>query len=304
MKIEYIKEYVVLSEILNFTKAAESLFITQPALSRHISIIEEEMGTVLLRRDTKNVSLTPAGQAVYERFRDILALYQKAQTEAGPIAGKQYGTLKISCPHFWLEEYLEPILMKFTAEFPNIEVITDTYPVTQGYCAMYDGAYDLALMHDSSIKVKRVQKKKFVRERLVCMMRADNPLAMRDAIEIEELNGEIFVNYGTEHSEDLEHKILLDGAYVIDCLLAIHGVKPKKQLYVRHPDMVGLKISQSGGVSIAVNGQRRIDRKYLKMVPFMNEDCFTDLCFYYREDNTNDALLLFLKCVREVFPTK
>ena len=55
-KLSYIKEYVTLAETLNYTKAAEILFTSQPAISRHISIIEEDMGVKLFVRDTRNVN--------------------------------------------------------------------------------------------------------------------------------------------------------------------------------------------------------------------------------------------------------
>ncbi len=68
IKLNYIQEYILLAETLNFSKTAEMSYITQPALSRHILVLEEEMGTKLLLRTTRNVQLTPAGEMVYEAF--------------------------------------------------------------------------------------------------------------------------------------------------------------------------------------------------------------------------------------------
>ena len=68
IKLNYIQEYILLAETLNFSKTAEMSYITQPALSRHILVLEEEMGTKLLLRTTRNVQMTPAGEMVYEAF--------------------------------------------------------------------------------------------------------------------------------------------------------------------------------------------------------------------------------------------
>ena len=66
MKMEYLKEFYTLAEFLNFTNAAEKLYITQPALSRHITSMEEELGVTLLKRTTKSVELTKAGAMLHD----------------------------------------------------------------------------------------------------------------------------------------------------------------------------------------------------------------------------------------------
>ena len=94
LKLNYIREFVTLAETLNFSKAAEKLFLAQPALSRHIAIIEEIMGGRLFQRTTRNVSLTPAGEAVYNAFIEILRQYDGAREQVSPLLG-QSGVLSM-----------------------------------------------------------------------------------------------------------------------------------------------------------------------------------------------------------------
>ena len=61
MTIEQIKYFLELSRTLNFTSAAERMFVSQPAFSKQIKKLEEEIGTPLIRRTTKKAELTPAG---------------------------------------------------------------------------------------------------------------------------------------------------------------------------------------------------------------------------------------------------
>ena len=75
MKMDYLREFVVLSEELNFSSAAAKLFISQSALSRHISVLEAELGSKLLERDTRNVVLTPFGYKISQKCRGILMQY-------------------------------------------------------------------------------------------------------------------------------------------------------------------------------------------------------------------------------------
>ena len=73
MNSTQIKCFLALSETLNFTKAASRLYLTQPALSRQIVTLEQELNTLLFIRDSKNVSLTPAGALLSSELGDIYA---------------------------------------------------------------------------------------------------------------------------------------------------------------------------------------------------------------------------------------
>lgn len=75
MKIEYLRELIVLAKHKNYTRAAEELYLTQPALSKHIDLMEKELGTRLVRRNTHQVELTEDGQEAVKAFQKIIRLY-------------------------------------------------------------------------------------------------------------------------------------------------------------------------------------------------------------------------------------
>lgn len=68
MTFNQIKYFVTVAECLSFTEAAKCLFITQPALSRQINAMEEELGTRLFIREKKRLKLTPGGSVLYNRL--------------------------------------------------------------------------------------------------------------------------------------------------------------------------------------------------------------------------------------------
>ena len=78
MKIETIKEYLTLAKMKSFTAAAERLYLTQPALSKHIAAMEMEIGAKLVKRTTHSVQLTEAGNAAVLYFENIIGNYDKA----------------------------------------------------------------------------------------------------------------------------------------------------------------------------------------------------------------------------------
>ncbi|AHF11321.1 helix-turn-helix domain-containing protein [Dehalobacter restrictus] len=72
MKISYMHEFIALAENLNYSHTAEELFISQPALSRHITAIETDIGIQLLKRTKHSVELTPMGMIVVSEFKKLL----------------------------------------------------------------------------------------------------------------------------------------------------------------------------------------------------------------------------------------
>jgi DNA-binding transcriptional LysR family regulator len=85
LEIRLLRYYVAVAEELHFTRAAQRLFVAQQALSRDIRRLEDRIGARLLDRTTRRVSLTPAGQTLLIRAREILALYD---TTIGELRGQ------------------------------------------------------------------------------------------------------------------------------------------------------------------------------------------------------------------------
>ena len=77
MNIIQMKYFITAARTLSFTKAAQQLYITQPALSRQILSMEKELNLQLFIRTGRNVRLTPAGRILFERFQTIYEDYQK-----------------------------------------------------------------------------------------------------------------------------------------------------------------------------------------------------------------------------------
>ena len=80
MELRHLRYFVAVAYELNFTRAAQRLGITQPSLSSQIKRLETELGTPMLRRETRGVELTDAGKLMFEEARVILAGVERAKT--------------------------------------------------------------------------------------------------------------------------------------------------------------------------------------------------------------------------------
>lgn len=97
MRIEHLREFIVLARHLNFRKAARELYITQPALSNHIAGMEKELGFDLVQRGQR-ISLTPAGKIMFTGAENMLAEYDQVVANAAAAAKSKAGQLVFEEP--------------------------------------------------------------------------------------------------------------------------------------------------------------------------------------------------------------
>ena len=131
MTTDRLYEFLTLSKTLNYSKAAESLFISQSALSKHIAELEKELGLTLFERDNHSVSLTPAGLVL---SREAFALIDKCNAAENLLKIENIsttGTLRIACSlEFSYASHIMVFLSQFLQRYPDIavrlEVITNS----------------------------------------------------------------------------------------------------------------------------------------------------------------------------------
>src|ERR1700735_2480719 len=87
--------YLAVAEDLHFTRAAERLFVSQPALSKQVRMLERQLGAPLFERDRQGVSLTPVGTALLPHARRMLAEWDAAWAAAERAKSEQWATLVV-----------------------------------------------------------------------------------------------------------------------------------------------------------------------------------------------------------------
>jgi DNA-binding transcriptional LysR family regulator len=104
----------------SFTKAAEELYLTQPTITGHIQSLENRLGTVLLNRNGKTVSLTEAGQILYTHALNILSTREHALLSLAEYEGRLEGNLAIASSTVPQRSLLPNLLAAFRQKFPQI----------------------------------------------------------------------------------------------------------------------------------------------------------------------------------------
>ncbi|MGD6833121.1 LysR family transcriptional regulator [Sutcliffiella halmapala] len=112
----------VLAKEKNMRKAAERLFVSQPALSQRLQTIEKQWNTKIFIRTQKGLLITPAGEKIVEFADEVLAKDAKVREEISSLDKEVYGTLKIAVATIIGQYWLPKILKKYIQKYPNARV--------------------------------------------------------------------------------------------------------------------------------------------------------------------------------------
>jgi LysR family transcriptional regulator, carnitine catabolism transcriptional activator len=122
IKVRQIRSFFAIAELGGFRRAAEELAISQPALSCHVKELEDELGTVLFRRTTRQVQLTESGQQFLTRMRRILSEFDSTIADLKERGINQQGLVIIACAPSIAANLFPTLYRQFIAENPRVRV--------------------------------------------------------------------------------------------------------------------------------------------------------------------------------------
>lgn len=193
MRIDQIKSYLALVEHKNFTLAAESLFISQSLVSKHIISLEKELDIILFDRKGRTVTITPAGKQLYSNMVRIVNEYNDALSKIGYIQSATHTKICISAPYDLTQYGIADLIVAFEQTHPQLYIETQecSHGTMQSnidnnvsYCAI---GYRELWKDAGSYHVIPLCEDPLV---VVCSHR--HPLAQSDILSMEELCNEYF----------------------------------------------------------------------------------------------------------------
>ena len=126
--MERLDDLMLFAEVVErngFAAAARSLRMQRSKLSRRVAELEQRMGVRLLQRNTRRVSLTPAGEQVYGHARGVADEARAAFNVAAEWNGEPRGTLRVTCPASFAATALVPVVVEFWEQHPQLHVLVD-----------------------------------------------------------------------------------------------------------------------------------------------------------------------------------
>jgi DNA-binding transcriptional LysR family regulator len=129
---------VVLAEELNMRKAAERLFVSQPALSQRLRAIEQHWNVQLFIRSQRGLTLTPAGEKVIELAKEVVARTERVKDELQQLKEEVSGTLKLAAASIIAQHWLPNVLKDFTQNYPSVKISMITGWTSEVLSALYE----------------------------------------------------------------------------------------------------------------------------------------------------------------------
>lgn len=290
MELRHLRYFVAIAETGSLTVAAEQkLYTSQPSLSRQIKDLEDQVGTPLLSRSARGVTLTDAGKAFLDHAR--LALHQvdaavEAARRAAQPTKQRFGLGFLTGQEMtWLPEAMRVL----RAELPNIDVtVSSDYSPDLGE-AVARGRLDIAFMRaepELDLTYRRVAK-----EPLIALMPSDHPLTARASVRAKDLVGLPFIAMASRA------KVL---RAVIDQYLDDAGVEITPAQVVDNPAMVMSLVASTRGIALIPSYVEPLMPWSVVSRPLAGKAPTIDLVVGYSESNTSPILKLFLAHLEEL----
>ena len=140
----------ILSEEKNMRKAAERLFLTQPALSQRLQTIEKDWGTQIFIRSQRGLTPTPAGELVIQYVNEIIMKRAEVYETIQALDSKVHGTLKIACASIVGLNWLPKVLKEYVTLYPDTKISLITGWSSEIVKALYEGDAHIGIVRGSA----------------------------------------------------------------------------------------------------------------------------------------------------------
>lgn len=176
-----LESFVATVEKGSISRAAASLGLSQPAVSKHISKLEEELGADLLVRGHARSLLTRQGEIVYRYALQVLDLQKSVRREISEISGEVEGLVRLSASSIPGDFLLPTYLVRFRRKYPQVEVEVSVSDTKQALSDLMEKRADLAVV-GAERNLPGLVSTHFFTDELVLLLPREHPLAKRESI--------------------------------------------------------------------------------------------------------------------------
>ncbi|PZP97980.1 MAG: LysR family transcriptional regulator [Variovorax paradoxus] len=248
MELRHLRYFAVLADELHFGRAAERLAISQPPLSVAIRQLEDTVGARLFERNSKQVRLTPAGQALRASARKLLRQAEEAALEAREVAAGSAGRLRIGFVGAMLYRGLPQALRAFQASHPAVRISLAELNSAEQITDLLHDRLDLGFMHTARLP-QDLASRLLLTEPFVACLPTQHALARQRVLEVGALRDQPFVLFARAASPDYHERLL--------AICAQAGFLPEVRHEVRHWLAVVSMVAQGLGVALVPQAMQR-----------------------------------------------
>ena len=295
MNINQLRYFVAVAEQRSFTKAANQYYLSQTAVTQQVRALEETLGVQLLDRNSRPVSLTPAGSVFLTEAKAILERMNSAVSRARDASTGLVGSVRIGYTKGYERSDLSNKLRAFHRDYPNILLTCFRCDTDMLAAGLLNGEYDIIFTWDSTNirQESQVELRMVERARLVVALYGSHPFARRTALRRSELKNETILfmtpsSTGASFGDDHFMQLYQQAGYLPNILLRSNDV-----------ESILMMVAAEEGISIlpAYCTDKLTNADNLIFVPLLGEEETEDILAVWRKDDPSQALRHFLERV-------
>jgi DNA-binding transcriptional LysR family regulator len=279
VQLRQLEYFAAVADTRHFTRAAESVLVAQPSLSKQIHALERELGTRLFSRARGNIGLTPAGEALLPWARRILADVESARLQVQELVGLVRGRLRLGATPSLSTVLLPDALARFAAAYPGIDIRVEEAGGRDLVRLLAQGELDLALivlpLHTRDPALVTTA---FLREPLVVAAPLDGSILRARSVRVRDLASYPLVLF--REGYDLREVTL--------AAFRRHRIEPRVAVEGGELDAVLSFVEAGLGVAVVPNMVLE-GRPGLRRVPFVRPGLSRTIGFAHRRDVESSA---------------
>jgi len=295
MDIRQLRYFITVAEYLNFTKAANQLYVAQSAISHQIADLEEQVGVKLFIRNKRSVQLTPAGSVFLKEAIEIVektsgAIEKAQQTDSGVIGSLSIGFLSVH-----VRSFLPKVIKRFRELYPKVELHLNHFPSKMLKESLEEGELDIALTQPSGLnRIEEIEIQTVAKEKYCIVMHKNHPLANYKKIKLPDLATEPFIIHNRHDSPVGSYDFIVH-------LCEQSGLTPRIVSQPRFVDTVPILVESEIGISILPKSFEAVSSPSLRFIEIDGlEGHDFELVMAWKKNNLNPSISLFLNILSEM----
>ncbi len=239
LDIRHLTYFIEVANHRSFTKAAQTLHITQPSISKMIKLLEEELDVILFYRSAKQIELTDAGQALLHQAQQIVNSFQNLTSELADVIHSKKGAITIGLPPMVGARFFPKIISDFTNLYPQISLTLLEVGSQKVQVGIDDGSLDIGVVM-LPVDNEVFEIIPIINEPLMLIVHPDHPLANKSIVDLIELKDENFIFF--------RKSFTLHDNIINRCIES--GFNPKIAFKSSHWDFIAEMVAINFGIAL------------------------------------------------------
>lgn len=287
MDTDALKSFIAIAETESFSLAADRLFVTQPAVSKRIALLEGELGSKLFDRIGRQISLTESGRKLLPRAHRIIREIEDSKREIRDLSGEISGNLSIAISHHIGLHRLPPVLKQFSQRYPNVLLDISFKDSEAAHDDVLHGKLELAVVTLAPRVIPKIHSEEIWPDPLAFVVAKDHPLANTTKLDLAALSHHPAIIPGdSTYTGQLIKEVFSTHNLTLETLMATNYLET-------------IKMMVSIGLGWSVLPETMIDSQLMKLKISASSLARRLGCIHHTERSLSNAATAFIQLLEK-----